>query len=186
MTHPSYRSGGGLRSITYPTLQFAPYSKKISHSKEISYNEISEIVDKLISGKEAFLVWIDVVGEKEAKDLASKFFPRILQVLPTLIPKAVSSDKYLDVQAKIFLTIGDLCLNHNVLTVSATRNCLDIALLDLAGKRMQKCDADIRYTEAIGILIAKLANRLKYADSYQPLDKNRELDNIEKLKKLNF
>jgi hypothetical protein len=51
---------------------------------------------------------------------------------------------------------------------------------------MQKCDADIRYTEAIGILIAKLANRLKYADSYQPLDKNRELDNIEKLKKLNF
>lgn len=186
MTHPSYRSIGGLRSITYPTQQFASYSKKSSQSKEISYNEMSEIVDKLISGKEAFLVWVDVVGEKEAKDLASKSFPRILQVLPTLIPKGISTNKYLDVQAKIFLTIGDLCLNHNVLTISATRHCLDIALMDLAGKSIQKCDADLRYSEAIGILIAKLANRLKYADSYQPLDKNRELDNIEKLKKLNF
>ena len=185
MTHPSYRRIGKLSSITYPT-RFAWSSKEISQPKEISYNEISEIADKLISGKEAFLVWVDVVGEKEAKDLASKTFPRILQTLPSLIPKGISSDKYLDVQAKIFLTIGDLCLNHNVLTISATKHCLDIALLDLAGKSTQKGDANIRYSEAVGILIAKLANRLKYSNSYKPLDKNNELDVTEKLKNLSF
>lgn len=191
MTHPSYRltskwinklGGRNSASARYPYggghVAPAVVTQRTS--------EVKEIVDKLISGPEAFMVWMTIVGHERAKELASMTFSRILQALPSLAPKEISAEKWLDIQGQIFLTIGDLCLKHNILTVSAAKACLTVALMDLPGKYRPSCDADIRYTMALGIMISKLACRLKFTKSYKALDEKAELASINKLKKLNI
>ncbi len=189
MTHPSYRpkskwttkfNGYNSASARYPYggghVAPAVVTQRTS--------EVKEIVDKLISGPETFMVWMTVVGHDKAKELASESFSKILQALPSLAPESTSSEKWLDIQAQIFLTIGDLCLQHNILTVSATRACLNVALMDLPGKYRPSCDADIRYAMALGIMISKLSCRLKFTKAYQPLDEKTESEFSKKLKKL--
>lgn len=189
MTHPSYRpkskwttkfNGYNSASARYPYggghVAPAVVTQRTS--------EVKEIVDKLISGPETFMVWMTVVGHDKAKELASETFSKILQALPSLAPKETSTEKWLDIQAQIFLTIGDLCLKHNILTVSATRACLTVALADLAGRQRAICDAEIRYTMALGILISKLACRLKFTKAYKAVDEKAELESTKKLKNL--
>jgi len=149
-----------------------------------TFSETKEIVDKLISGPETFMVWMTVVGYDKAKELASETFSKILQALPSLAPESTSGEKWLDIQAQIFLTIGDLCLKHNILTVSATRACLTVALSDIAGHYRSICDAEIRFNMALGIMISKLACRLKFTKAYKAVDEKSELETAKKLKKL--
>lgn len=193
MTHPSYRPTnkwitklGGYNSAAarYPYGGGHVVSPAVMRGGGLAFSEAKEIVDKLISGPEAFMVWMTVVGHERAKELASKTFSKILQALPSLAPKETSTEKWLDIQAQIFLTIGDLCLKHNILTVSATRACLTVALMDLPGKYRPSCDADVRYTMALGIMISKLACRLKFTKSYKALDEKAELETSKRLKNL--
>ncbi len=201
MTHPSYRplnkvmskwmnsakkSLGGWNSASarFPYGGGHVVSPAVVCGGGLAFSETKEIVDKLISGPESFMVWMTVVGHERAKELASKTFSKILQALPNLAPKETSAEKWLDIQAQIFLTIGDLCLKHNILTVSATRACLTVALADLAGHQRSICDAEIRYTMALGILISKLACRLKFTKAYKAVDEKSELESAKKLKKL--
>lgn len=190
MMHPSYRNtigkwstrlgGYGSASSRYPYggghVAPAVVTRRTS--------EVKEIVDKLISGPETFMVWMTVVGHDKAKELASETFSKILQALPSLAPESTSGEKWLDIQAQIFLTIGDLCLKHNILTVSATRACLTVALSDIAGHYRSICDAEIRFNMALGIMISKLACRLKFTKAYQALDEKAESDFSKKLKML--
>ena len=184
MTHPSYRPTNKWIS------KFSGYhsaSGKFHHEEDedcLTSSEIREIVDKLISGPEAFMVWMTVVGHERAKELASKTFSRILQALPSLASKETSTEKWLDIQAQIFLMIGDLCLKHNILSVSATKACLSVALMDLSGNYRPSCDADIRYAMALGVMISKLACRLKFTKSYKALNEKAELEASKRLKKL--
>ena len=193
MTHPSYRptskwttilGGYGSASARYPFGGVGHVAPAVVCGGGSALSETKEIVDKLISGPESFMVWMTVVGHERAKELASKTFSKILQALPSLAPKETSAEKWLDIQAQIFLTIGDLCLKHNILTVSATRACLTVALADLAGHQRAICDAEIRYTMALGILISKLACRLKFTKAYKAVDEKSELESAKKLKKL--
>ena len=194
MTHPSYRP---LNKVMSKWMN--PASARCPHGGgghvapavvcgegggSLAFSETKEIVDKLISGPESFMVWMTVVGHERAKELASRTFSRILQALPSLAPEEISAEKWLDVQAQIFLTIGDLCLKHNILTVSATRACLTVALADLASYQRAICDADTRYAMALGILISKLACRLKFTKSYKALDEKAELETAKRLKNL--
>lgn len=186
MTHPSYRPTGGWIS-KFSGYHSASGSGKFHHKEDedrLTSSEIKEIVDKLISGPEAFMVWMTVVGHERAKELASKTFSRILQALPGLAPKETKVEKWLDVQGQIFLLIGDLCLKHNILTVSAAKACLSVALMDLSGNYRPSCDADIRYTMALGVMISKLACRLKFTKSYKALNEKAELEASKRLKKL--
>ena len=184
MTHPSYRPAGKWIS------KFSGYhsaSGKFHHEEDedrLTASETREIVGKLISGPEAFMVWMTVVGHERAKELASKTFSKILQALPSLAPKEMSTEKWLDIQAQIFLMIGDLCLKHNILSVSAAKACLTVALMDLPGKYRPSCDADIRYTMALGVMISKLACSLKFTKSYKALNEKVELEASKRLKKL--
>lgn len=202
MTHPSYRplnkvmskwvnsakknlGGWNSASARYPYGGGHVVSPAVvCGGGSSTFSETKEIVDKLISGPESFMVWMTIVGRERAKELASKTFSKILQALPSLAPKETSTEKWLDIQAQIFLTIGDLCLKHNILTVSATRACLTVALADLAGHQRAICDAEIRYTMALGILISKLACRLKFTKAYKAVDEKSELESAKKLKKL--
>ena len=184
MTKPSYRP-------TSKWINKLAASTKAKHStfyhedtKCLTASETREIVDKLISGPEAFMIWMTLVGHERAKELASKSFSRILQALPNLAPKETSVEDWLDIQGQIFLTIGDLCLKHNILTISAARACLNVALSDIAGHQRSICDAEIRYNMALGIMISKLACRLKFAKAYQPLNEKAESEFSKKLKKL--
>ena len=186
MTHPSYRPTSKWIS-KFSGYHSASGSGKFHHEEDedsLTSSEIKEIVDKLISGPEAFMVWMTVVGHERAKELASKTFSRILQALPGLAPKETKVEKWLDVQGQIFLLIGDLCLKHNILTVSAAKACLSVALMDLSGNYRPSCDADIRYTMALGVMISKLACRLKFTKSYKALDEKAELETAKRLKKL--
>ena len=199
MTHPSYRrvpnkwmnsaktilGGWNSASARYPFGGGGHVSPAVvCGGGGSAFSETKEIVDKLISGPETFMVWMTVVGHERAKELASKTFSKILQALSSLAPKETSAEQWLDIQAQIFLTIGDLCLKHNILTVSATRACLTVALADLAGHQRAICDAEIRYTMALGILISKLACRLKFTKAYKAVDEKAELESTKKLKKL--
>lgn len=199
MTHPSYRGAinkwmnsakkrlGGWNSASarYPYGGGHVVSPAVvCGGGGSAFSETKEIVDKLISGPESFMVWMTVVGHERAKELASRTFSKILQALPSLAPKETSTEKWLDIQAQIFLTVGDLCLKHNILTVSATRACLTVALSDLAGYQRTICDAEIRYTMALGILISKLSCRLKFTKAYKAVDEKAELESAKKLKKL--
>ena len=186
MTHPSYRPTGGWIS-KFSGYHSASGAGKFHHKEDedrLTALETQEIVDKLISGPEAFIVWMTVVGHERAKELASKTFSRILQALPSLAPKETSTEKWLDIQGQIFLTIGDLCLKYNLLTVSAAKACLSVALMDLPGNYRPSCDADIRYTMALGVMISKLACRLKFTKSYKALNEKVELEASKRLKKL--
>ena len=186
MTHPSYRPTGGWIS-KFSGYHSASGSGEFHHKEDedrLTASETQEIVDKLISGPEAFMVWMTVVGYERAKELASKTFSRILQALPSLAPKEMSTEKWLDIQSQIFLMIGDLCLKHNILTVSAAKACLTVALMDLPGNYRPSCDAAIRYTMALGVMISKLACRLKFTKSYKALDEKAELETSKKLKNL--
>ena len=194
MTHPSYRKTTG-RWIVSTSNRLGGYG---SASSRYPYggghvapavvtrrtSEVKEIVDKLISGPETFMVWMTVVGHDKAKELASETFSKILQALPSLAPDSTTSEKWLDIQAQIFLTIGDLCLQHNILTVSATRACLNVALSDIAGHYRSIGDSEIRFNMALGIMISKLSCRLKFTKAYQPLDEKAESEFSKKLKKL--
>jgi hypothetical protein len=192
MTHPSYRpTNKWATKLSNYNSAAAKFSYGGGHpafyhedNECLTASETREIVDKLISGPEAFMVWMTVVGHERAKELASKTFSRILQALPNLAPKNTSIEKWLDIQGQIFLTIGDLCLKHNILTVSATKACLSVALMDLPGKYRPSCDADTRYTMSLGIMISKLACRLKFTKSYKALDEKAELEISKKLKNL--
>lgn len=186
MTHPSYRPTGGWIS-KFSGYHSASGSGKFHHEEDedcLTASETREIVDKLISGPETFMVWMTVVGHERAKELASKTFSRILQALPSLAPKDTGAEKWLDIQGQIFLTIGDLCLKHNILTVSAAKACLTVALMDLPGNYRPSCDADIRYTMALGVMTSKLACRLKFTKSYKAIDEKAELKSASKLKNL--
>ena len=185
MTHPSYRPTSKWNSIlgTSGTIKHSTFY----HEEDEDYltvSETREIVDKLISGPEAFMIWMTLVGRERAKELASKSFSRILKTLLSLAPKETSVEDWLDIQGQIFLTIGDLCLEHNILTVSATRACLNVALMDLPGNYRHSCDADVRYTMALGIMISKLACRLKFTKDYKAKSKKREETFTKELKKL--
>lgn len=190
MTHPSYRPTGkwttkiGGYNSASANFPYGGGHPAFYHKDNecLTASETREIVDKLISGPEAFIVWMTVVGHKRAKELASKTFSKILQALPSLAPKETSIEKWLDIQAQIFLTIGDLCLKHNILSVSATEACLSVALMDLPGKYRPSCDADIRYTMALGVMISKLSCRLKFTKSYKALDEKAELETSKRLK----
>lgn len=149
-----------------------------------------DLCDKLLDdGIEPFLVWADVVGHSEARRIFSEFASRILQGLPSLRPDKLKSSEWLDIQAMIFRKFGDLCLVHNFMTPSAARSCLEIALLDLTHKLAQP-DAEleksawIRYCEALGVMISKLACRLKFRKSYSYLAKTSEMKLAKKLKNL--
>lgn len=187
MTHPSYRPTGGWisKSSSYHSV-----SGKFHHEEDedrLTSSELQEMVDKLLSGLEAFIVWMDVVGHEIAKERASKTFPLILQALPNLAPKKTSNEKWLDIQGQIFLTIGDLCLKYNILTVSAAKACLDIALLDLPRWNNQSSyDASVRYKMALGMMISKLACRLKFTKSYKAINEKAELEFADALKNLNI
>ena len=183
MTHPSYRPKS--KWITFASSRY-PYGGGHVAPAIVTQrtSEVKEIVDKLISGPETFMVWMTVVGHDRAKKLASETFSKILQALPSLAPESTSSEKWLDIQAQIFLTIGDLCLKHNILTVSATRSCLTVALSDIAGHQRSICDAEIRYNMALGIMISKLACRLKFTKAYQAIDEKAESEFSKKLKNL--
>lgn len=154
----------------------------------ITVPEVKEMVDKLIDGTEPFLVWMDVVGHDAAKARASKLFPLILQSLSSLEPESVSKDKWLDVRARILLTVGDLCLDHNILTHSGTRACLNIALSDLSSGWRGSCaddsSANLRYSMALGIMIAKLSCRLKFSKDYKACSKEQEEALARELKRL--
>jgi len=199
MTHPGYRpmnkvmskwmnsakkrlGGWNSASAKYPYGGGHVSSAYVCGGGALS--ETKEIVDKLISGPETFMIWMTVVGHDRAKKLASETFSKILQALPSLAPESTSGEKWLDIQAQIFLTIGDLCLKHNILTVSATRACLTVALSDIAGHYRSICDAEIRFNMALGIMISKLACRLKFTKAYQALDEKAESDFSKKLKML--
>ena len=197
MTHPSYRGAlnkwmnsakkrlGGWNSASARYLYGGGHvGPAVVCGGGSALSETKEIVDKLISGPESFMVWMTVVGHERAKELASKTFSKILQALPSLAPKETSAETWLDIQAQIFLTIGELCLKHNILTVSATRACLTVALADLAGRQRAISDAEIRYAMALGILISKLACRLKFTKAYKAVDEKSELETAKKLKKL--
>lgn len=166
-------TGNAIQSVN-PTVEAAP-----------SASDLREMVDKLLSGPEAFIVWMDVVGHEIAKERASKTFPLILQALPNLAPKKTSNEKWLDIQGQIFLTIGDLCLKYNILTVSAAKACLDVALIDLPRWNQTSCDADVRYKMALGMMISKLACRLKFTKSYKAINEKAELEFANSLKNLN-
>lgn len=185
MTHPSYRPKS--KWTTSASSRY-PYGGGHVAPAVVTRrtSEVKEIVDKLISGPETFMVWMTVVGHEKAKELASETFSKILQALPSLAPESTSSEKWLDIQAQIFLTIGDLCLKHNILTVSATRACLNVALADLAGHQRSICDAEIRFNMALGIMISKLACRLKFTKAYKAVDEKSELESTKKLKKLDI
>ena len=188
MTHPSYRPTGGWIS-KFSGYHSASGSGEFHHKEDedrLTASDTQEIVDKLISGPEAFMVWMTVVGHERAKELASKTFPLILQALPNLAPKRTSNEKWLDIQGQIFLIIGDLCLKYNILTVSAAKACLDVALIDLPRWNNQSsCDADVRYKMALGIMISKLACRLKFTKSYKAINEKAELEFANALKNLN-
>ena len=199
MTHPSYRGSiynkwmssakkriGGWNSASarFPYGGGHVVSPAVVCGGGSALSETKEIVDKLISGPESFMVWMTVVGHERAKELASKTFSKILQALPSLAPKETSAETWLDIQAQIFLTIGELCLKHNILTVSATRACLIVALADLAGRQRAISDAEIRYAMVLGILISKLACRLKFTKAYKAVNEKSELETAKKLKKL--
>ena len=126
MTHPSYRPTGGWIS-KFSGYHSASGSGKFHHKEDedrLTALETQEIVDKLISGPEAFMVWMTVVGHERAKELASKTFSRILQALPSLAPKETSAEKWLDIQGQIFLTIGDLCLKLQSLDCLSRKSLL--------------------------------------------------------------
>lgn len=191
MTHPSYRPTNKwitkFNSYNSAAAKFSYGGHPTFYHEDTEYLTVSEtleIVDKLISGPEAFMVWMTVVGHERAKELASKTFSKILQALPNLAPKETSIEKWLDTQAQIFLTIGNLCLKYNILTVSATRACLTVALADLASHQRAICDADIRYTMALGVMISKLACRLKFTKAYKALNEKSELEASKRLKNL--
>ena len=61
---------------------------------------------------------------------------------------------------------------------------MTVALADLAGRQRAICDAEIRYTMALGILISKLACRLKFTKAYKAVDEKAELESTKKLKNL--
>lgn len=193
MTHPSYRPTSkwitklsGCNSASAKSL-FGSGHPVFYHEEDedcLTASETKEIVDKLVSGPEAFMVWMTVVGHERAKELASKTFSRILQALPGLAPKETSAEKWLDIQGQIFLTIGDLCLKHNILTVSAAKACLDVALMDLPRWYRLNCDAATRYVMALGVMTSKLACRLKFTKSYKAIDEKAELKSANKLKNL--
>ena len=195
MTHPSYRPTSkwitklsGCNSASAKSL-FGSGHPVFYHEEDedcLTASETKEIVDKLVSGPEAFMVWMTVVWHERAKELASKTFSKILQALPSLAPKETSSEKWLDIQGQIFLTIGDLCLKHNILTVSAAKACLDVALMDLPRwyRVSYDCDAAIRYMMALGVMTSKLACRLKFTKSYKAIDEKAELKSASKLKNL--
>lgn len=45
---------------------------------ERELNTVKEMTDKLVSGEEEFLIWMDLVGNT-SKTLASKYFPVIIE-----------------------------------------------------------------------------------------------------------
>ena len=150
---------------------------------------VKDLCDKLLdTGVEPFLVWADVVGHNEARRIFSEFASRILQGLPNLRPDTLKMGEWLDIQAMIFRKFGDLCLVHNFMTHSAARSCLEIALLDLSHKPtladVELQSAWIRYYEALGVMISKLACRLKFRKSYNYLAKAGEMALAKKLKNL--
>lgn len=192
MTKPSYSSTCKIWKRSLPGWQIgksmcSTYGYAVD-PVPATVPEVKEMVDKLIDGAEPFLVWMDVVGHDAAKVRASKFFPLILQSLSTLEPDSVSKDKWLDVRARILLTVGDLCLDHNILTHSGARACLNVALSDLSSGWRGSCaddsSANLRYTMALGIMIAKLSCRLKFSKDYKACSKKQEEALARELKRL--
>ena len=156
-------------------------------------SELHALVGRLLNGKESFLVWADVVSREQAREVLSCWASRILQALPTIVadlPGSVNEGKFDDIQAQMYLDIGDLCLDYNCLTYSAARACLEVALKDLALPISRDIDVrepaspKVRRSMALGLLIAKLSCRLKYAKSYADLDHSHELEVANKLKNL--
>jgi len=156
-------------------------------------SELHALVGRLLRGKESFLVWADVVSREQAREVLSRWASRILQALPTIIadlPGSVNEGKYDDIQAQMYLDLADLCLDYNCLTYSAARSCLEVALEDLGKPASRGIDvrepasSKVRRAMALGILIAKLSCRLKYAKCYVDLDRDHELEVANKLKSL--
>lgn len=165
--------------------------------KEIPRVSLQLLVDKLVAGKETFLLWAQLVGFEETKKALSFYGSEILQTLHSLAVQNVNLNggnlldrqakflAVLDWQAKFLADFGDLCLNYNLLTHNGARACLGVCLLDLtrnAGSMIQISDPAIRYSQALGLLIAKIAARLKYSKDYKDLDTNAELEVAKKLK----
>ena len=135
------------------------------------------------------MIWTHLVGVEEAKKALSWYGSRILQSLHSVAIDnlGLTGDKdILDWQAVFLTDFGDLCLNHNLLTHSGARSCLVVCLLDLSRNGIrnvnQMSNSAIRYSQALGLLIAKLATRLKFSKDYKDLDTNAELEVAKKLK----
>lgn len=147
---------------------------------------IYEVVSEASKGKELFDIWVDVsyVSDETLKEVVSKHLPPacacVWDFVQNVSFKGVpDSDKV----AAFFKTVGELALDYKLLTVSATVKCLN----NLLGRNMFwgngfELNVCVRTEVELGICIAKLAARLKFANNYTPLDKEKELAEIEKLR----
>lgn len=147
---------------------------------------IYEIVSEASKGKELFDIWADVtyVSDETLKAVALKHLPPACASVWDFVshgcfPGTADADKL----AMFFKTVGELALDHNLLTISAAKKCLENLLRRSAfWPNQADLSADTRFRMELGVCIAKLAARLKFMNSYTPLDKEKELAEIEKLR----
>ena len=98
-------------------------------------------------------------------------------------PVKTGESEWCDIQARILLTIGDLCLKHNMMTVTGAKRCLDAILSDIS-RYDATTSAGIRYNMAVGIAVAKLSSRLKFMKDYTAKDEKKEKAAVEILRNL--
>lgn len=149
----------------------------------IDKGTIKDLVDHLIDGEESFLVWADVMGKDLVKELFSNYGGNILTAMNGLKPVKTGESEWCDIQARILLTIGDLCLKHNMMTVAGAKRCLDAILSDIS-RYDATTSAGIRYNMAVGIAVAKLSSRLKFMKDYTAKDEKKEKAAVEILRNL--
>lgn len=161
-------------------------------------SELLEVTTKLLDGKEAFLIWADIISREQAKEKLSRWASRILGALNSILSNSYckivdvkTKEQRDDIRAKILLDLGDLCLEHNLLSISATKSCLIVACRDIGDylgtdleAHKELVSSNVRCSMALGILIAKLSCRLKYSKQYEDHDSIFEESVAKKLKTL--
>lgn len=147
--------------------------------------ETKSFLEALVIGFEQVMIWIDLVGHQQAKAAVSEVLPQALSALEKLVPCSQASEMWLDMEAEIFKTVGDLCMKCDIVEPQTLKACLDIAMTTLSGKNRPTGDADWRYREALAIMMAKMASRMKILKAgYKPKDAQAEQELHEKLKEL--